>query len=312
MTDSTPTLDPSAAQPIDTVDPSKSVYERFGWYMERQFKNDRVLQAIKDHLLLYPSQSPSLASTCICVAPDSSDKQHVVFLLPYYMSCRRVLYITHHAMYRTHVFNTVCGRIKDKDSPGNLPYLVDMKLINRDQRYAIGNVIETCTLRDLQHNSQSVVDMNIMSATLITKHFDRQMDPIMSNKSLNRFYDMIIVDEADRVKSGTIQHIQDYFGRFEYCNIVMMVSQASWSHQPHPLSHSDMVMTRDVSTPIASPSNVIDTNVPPLLTDKVIDGREQHPLAFDDHDGMTEPVASSVQQSDPTAQCSATMGEQQH
>lgn len=312
MTDSTPTLDPSAAQPIDTVDPSKSVYERFGWYMERQFKNDRVLQAIKDHLLLYPSQSPSLASTCICVAPDSSDKQHVVFLLPYYMSCRRVLYITHHAMYRTHVFNTVCGRIKDKDSPGNLPYLVDMKLINRDQRYAIGNVIETCTLRDLQHNSQSVVDMNIMSATLITKHFDRQMDPIMSNKSLNRFYDMIIVDEADRVKSGTIQHIQDYFGRFEYCNIVMMVSQASWSHQPHPLSHSDMVMTRDVSTPIASPSNVIDTNVPPLLTDKVIDGREQHPLALDDHDGMTEPVASSVQQSDPTAQCSATMGEQQH
>lgn len=312
MTDSTPTLDPSAAQPIDTVDPSKSVYERFGWYMERQFKNDRVLQAIKDHLLLYPSQSPSLASTCICVAPDSSDKQHVVFLLPYYMSCRRVLYITHHAMYRTHVFNTVCGRIKDKDSPGNLPYLVDMKLINRDQRYAIGNVIETCTLRDLQHNSQSVVDMNIMSATLITKHFDRQMDPIMSNKSLNRFYDMIIVDEADRVKSGTIQHIQDYFGRFEYCNIVMMVSQASWSHQPHPLSHSDMVMTRDVSTPIASPSNVIDTNVPPLLTDKVIDGREQHPLAFDDHDGMTEPVASSVQQSDPTAQCSVTMGEQQH
>lgn len=299
MTDTTPTLDPSAAQPIDTVDPSKSVYERFGWYMERQFKNDRVLQAIKDHLLLYPSQSPSLASTCICVAPDPSDKQHVVFLLPYYMSCRRVLYITHHAMYRTHVFNTVCGRIKDKDSPGNLPYLVDMKLINRDQRYAIGNVIETCTLRDLQHNSQSVVDMNIMSATLITKHFDRQMDPIMSNKSLNRFYDMIIVDEADRVKSGTIQHIQDYFGRFEYCNIVMMVSQASWSHQPHPLSHSDMVMTRDVSTPIASPSNVIDTNVPPLLTDKVIDGREQHPLAFDDHDGMTEPVASSVQQSDP-------------
>lgn len=214
----------------------QSIYQQCGPQVIKHVKSKHILDRVKEYFNLWPGVSSNIAPTCVCVASSESMRQKIACLLPYHLECRRVLYIAHDDKHGYRIRQSICGH-EDEDA-----YVIKHRYVTNDDAYMQGHVVETVKLYQMQTHSEPRVDMNILSSNIVNKYFYKIIDPFMKDKALDRYYDLIIVDQADRVKPNVLQHIQDYFGCFDYCNILMLVSNlSSWSNRPHSISDIDVI-----------------------------------------------------------------------